>query len=105
VAKTTIVKLTDDLDGSDAATTVTFGWSGQQYEIDLSKKNAAAFEKLVRPYIDAGRKATTARAGRKAAKKSSEDLTAIRAWARSNGHAVSDRGRVPATVIEAYKAR
>lgn len=106
MAKTTIVRLTDDLDGSDAASTVTFGWAGQSYEIDLSKKNASAFEKSIRPYVSAGRKAGGARGSRKSVRRSSaEDLSAIRAWARENGFSVSDRGRVPANVVEAYKAR
>jgi hypothetical protein len=29
---------------------------------------------------------------------------AIRDWARKNGHAVSDRGRIPASVVDAYEA-
>ena len=28
----------------------------------------------------------------------------VREWARANGHQVSDRGRVPAEVMEAYRA-
>ncbi|SOD72027.1 Lsr2 protein [Jatrophihabitans sp. GAS493] len=106
MAKTTIVRLTDDLDGSDAASTITFGWGGQSYEIDLSKKNATAFEKSIRPYVSAGRKAGAGTRGRKAGRRStSEDLSAVRAWARENGFSVSDRGRVPANVVEAYKSR
>jgi hypothetical protein len=27
----------------------------------------------------------------------------IREWARTNGHPVSDRGRIPATILEAYE--
>ena len=33
---------------------------------------------------------------------SRRDLSAVRAWARANGHQVSDRGRVSAAVQEAY---
>ncbi|MFN3338104.1 MAG: histone-like nucleoid-structuring protein Lsr2 [Dietzia sp.] len=32
----------------------------------------------------------------------SGDTQAIRAWAQANGHDVSDRGRIPATVTEAH---
>lgn len=106
MARTTIVRLTDDLDGTDAASTVSFGWGGQVYEIDLSKKNAAAFEKVIRPYVAAGRKASSAPRARRTARRTGlDDLGAVRAWARENGFNVSDRGRVPATVIEAYKTR
>jgi hypothetical protein len=39
MAKTTIVQLTDDLDGGKADTTVSFGLDGVNYEIDLSEEN------------------------------------------------------------------
>ena len=45
MAKTTIVQLTDDLDGSEADKTVSFSLDGVSYEIDLSQKNASALEK------------------------------------------------------------
>ncbi len=32
------------------------------------------------------------------------DTRAVRQWARENGHAVSDRGRIPAAVLEHYRA-
>ena len=40
VMRQTIVSLVDDLDGSDADQTVTFGIDGRSYEIDLSAANA-----------------------------------------------------------------
>jgi hypothetical protein len=33
-----------------------------------------------------------------------DGAAAIRTWARENGHVVSDRGRIPKTVVEAYRA-
>jgi hypothetical protein len=33
-----------------------------------------------------------------------DQLTNIRAWARANGHPVSDRGRIGATAQQAYQA-
>jgi hypothetical protein len=56
MAKTTVVKLIDDIDGSAAAKTVTFGLDGVTWEIDLSKKNALALEQVLAPYISAGRR-------------------------------------------------
>ena len=33
-----------------------------------------------------------------------EQAGAIRDWARKNGHQVSDRGRIPASVVDAYES-
>ena len=101
MARTTIVKLTDDLDGSDAATTVSFAYNGAQYEIDLNKANEAAFVKAISKYTAVARKV-----GRKAKRSSSDknELQAIRAWAKESNLTVSDRGRIAQTVIDAYRA-
>ena len=110
MATETITRLVDDLDGSDAQRTVTFAWDGRTYEVDLSKKNAAAFEKSLKPYLAAARstRATTARSSSRGKSAVSgarrRDLQAIRDWARAHGHEVSDRGRISASIIEAYEA-
>ena len=106
--KTTVTSVTDDLDGSANASTVTFGYSGASYEIDLSKKNAAALDKLLKPYIDAARKVSGSN-GRAATKGRSRravkvDLGAVRAWATENGITVAERGRISAEVVDAYTA-
>ena len=108
MARTTVTSVTDDLDGSTNALTVTFGYSGASYEIDLSKKNAAALDKILKPYIDAARKvsggngrAAVKGRGRRAAK---VDLGAVRAWATENGFTVAERGRISAEVVAAYNA-
>ncbi len=103
------VILEDDIDGGTAVETVTFGIDGNTYEIDLSKKNAARLRDALAPYIGSGRRAGRASSGRRGAGRSSarsdrERIQAIREWARTNGHAVSDRGRIPATIVEAYEA-
>jgi uncharacterized membrane protein len=108
MATTTTTHITDDLDGSKDANPVAFSFGGTDYSIDLSKKNTAAFEKALKPYIDAatkvsGRASAPRRAkgaGRSASRK---DLAAIREWARAQGIEVSDRGRVSASVIEQYE--
>lgn len=102
----TIVELTDDLDGGKADQTVTFALQGVSYEIDLSKKNASAFEKALKPYVDAARKMkrSTGAGRRSTSRAGGTDVGAIREWARANGHSVSDRGRIPASVREAYAA-
>ena len=67
MAREVIEKLIDDLDGSEATETVTFGLDGTTYEIDLNKKNAAALRKALEPYVKAARKGSSAGGRRKAA--------------------------------------
>lgn len=110
MAKETITRLVDDLGGGSADRTVGFSWDGNSYEIDLSKKNAATFEKAMRPYVDAARSVRGSSNGsgrrRAVAGRGSRrtDLQSIREWARANGHSVSDRGRVPVSIVDAYHA-
>lgn len=107
----TIVTLTDDLDGSKADRTVSFAFDGVGYEIDLSKRNAAALEKALRPYVAAARKVRSGGrrrgsrpGGRAAAAAGRANLSAVREWAQSNGYDVSARGRIPAAVLADYDA-
>ena len=107
MAKTTITQITDDLDGSKDATEVAFSFDGVDYTIDLSKKNAAAMAKALKPYLDAATKVRGNRARRTSSTRatgSRKDLAAVREWARVQGLEVSDRGRVPAAVVEQYDA-
>lgn len=104
----TIVTLNDDLDGGKADRTITFAIDGASYEIDLSKRNAAAFEKVLRPYVEAARKVKAPRAPRGSRQRAKSgrrtDLAEVREWARARGHDVSDRGRLPVSVMEEYDA-
>ena len=96
--------LVDDIDGSDATETIAFGLDGATYEIDLNDKHAAALRDALSGYLGHARKVTTSR-GRKA-KTSTTGPSAreLRDWARSNGYEVSDRGRVPSNVRDAFEA-
>ena len=105
VAKQRTVILVDDLDGGSADETVSFALDGVAYEIDLSDKNAAAFRDSLAQYVGLSRRVGgRAAAGRGTSRrKGGDNRTAqIREWARSNGHKVNERGRIPATVVEAY---
>ena len=105
MAQKITVALEDDLEGGPADETVRFGLDGADYEIDLSKKNASAFRRKLAPFIDHSRRAGRGprrRPGRTAA--SRERSSDIRAWAKEAGIAVSDRGRIPASVVEQYEA-
>jgi len=105
MAQRVTVALEDDLDGGPAAETVRFSVGGSDYEIDLSTKNAAALRKKLAPFIEHARKAGRGqprRPGRTAA--SRQRSGEVRAWARENGIAISERGRIPANVVEQYYA-
>jgi hypothetical protein len=111
MAQKVTVQLVDDLDGTAAAdiTTVTFGLDGATYEIDLTPNNAAKLRNRLDDFVSAARrtggrvKRGTSRAATSPAS-NREHTKAIRDWARQNGHDLSDRGRIPANVIEAFEA-
>jgi hypothetical protein len=109
MARTVVTHVTDDIDGSKDAEEVRFSLNGAEYTIDLAKKNRAALEKVLKPYIDAGTKVTSRRrnARRAGSNPSStrRDLAEVRVWAKSQGLHVSDRGRVPAAVLEQFDNR
>jgi hypothetical protein len=99
------VALEDDLDGGPASETVRFGLGGAQYEIDLNKKNARAFRKKLTPFVEHARKAGPGqRRGPARTASSRQRSVDIRAWAKATGLAVSDRGRIPASVVDQYEA-
>ena len=115
MAQQTTVRFLDDLDGSEASGTFDFSLEGRNYQIDLSDENAAKLRQALTPFIDAARKAGGRGSSRgrgqrqpaateKHTRSNREETQAIREWARQNGHQVSDRGRIPKTVIEAYQA-
>jgi hypothetical protein len=86
----TTTEYTDDLDGSPAAGTVTFGFNGQQYEIDLSRSNAKAFEKAMALYVGHARKVRHSRTRASSRRgNGSRDVSAVREWATANGYEVS----------------
>jgi ribosomal protein L4 len=118
MAQKTIVQLIDDLDGDEAAETISFGLDGAQYEIDLSENNAAALRDVLATYIAHARRtgrnsaraannngATNApsRRGRSGARTDREQTAQIREWARSNGHKIGDKGRIPADILAAWQ--
>ncbi|MFI1408931.1 Lsr2 family protein [Streptomyces sp. NPDC020707] len=104
----TVISLIDDISGDEADETVSFALDGKAYEIDLSDPNAEEFRKVLEPYLAAGRRTGgRASAGTRSrgvsSKGSGQDMTVIRAWARNNGHKVNARGRIPASIREAYE--
>lgn len=110
MAKHTTVTLVDDLDGGEADEQVQFAVDGKSYEIDLSSKNAEKLREGLAPYVSAARRA----GGRSAAPSSSGSSNsssasdramnrAVREWAVAQGMKISERGRIPSNVLEAYR--
>jgi hypothetical protein len=93
MAKTVIVKLTDDIDGGDAEETVQFSLDGKSYEIDVNSANATQLRAAFKPFIDKGRisegssRAKAPRQSNSSGEKtlfsqlSSEEKERFRAWA------------------------
>ena len=109
MAQVTNVKLLDDLDGSKAVETVSFGIDGVGYEIDLNVKNAKALRKALAEFVGAGRhlKVSAAAAVPRSSSRSKAagpDAAVIRQWANESGVPVSVRGRVSAEVRAQYLA-
>lgn len=108
------VELIDDIEGSAADETITFGLDGASYEIDLSEANATDLRKSLTEFVDHAKrlgrhKPVTPGQRTKPAKPSGistrderERTRAIRTWARAAGYTVSDRGRIPAHIVDAY---
>jgi Lsr2 len=118
------VILVDDVDGGEAAETVSFALDGVSYEIDVSQKNAKALRDALGAWVgparrvggrsSGGRSRASSGGGGGRSRGSStgggggggaakHDLSEVRAWARENGYQVSDRGRVSSEVITAYE--
>ena len=116
MARKVQVILSDDLDEDVSADeTVTFALDGTTYEIDLSDENAKEMRDVFSRYVQAARKVGRGGGGGRASgggrsratgggRMDREQAGAIRDWARKNGHEVSDRGRIPASVVEAFEA-
>ncbi|WP_194948714.1 histone-like nucleoid-structuring protein Lsr2 [Actinomyces trachealis] len=108
MARKTIQMLVDDIDGSEATQTVTFGLDGATYEIDLNDKHAAALRESLEEWVVKGHRVAgrvNRRRGAGAARPGNAvENQRIRDWARANGREVSDRGRISAEIREAYAA-
>ena len=105
MAQRVTVELEDDLDGGPADETLRFGLDGKEYEIDLRKTNASKVRRQIAPCLDHARKAGRGQRRRPARTPSGRERSGdIRAWAKGQGIAVSERGRIPASVVEQYEA-
>lgn len=104
----TVTELTDDIDGGDAVETVSFALDGTAYEIDLNEENAAALRDAFAPFLGHARRGTRSSGrravpARRAGAAPSQNVSEIRSWAKANGYAVSERGRISSEVLTAYE--
>lgn len=99
--------ITDDLDQTQGAETRTFTVGVKTYEIDLTDANYEKLEGALAPFIEAARVVRTDKTAliKQMRRESRTDLPQIREWANKNGFKVSERGRIPVEVMEAYDAR
>ena len=115
MARRIVHQLVDDIDGTllevGEGETVLFSVDGVAYEIDLTAENAAAlrgalerYAKAARPVSSRAGAGASSNGGRKRRRTGQQDYSDVRAWAKQNGYKVSERGRVPASVLEAYEA-
>lgn len=110
MAQRVITQLISDLSGDEIAQgkgeTVEFSYRGTSYKIDLTDKEAAGFDKAIAMYLEhaskvGGRRTRSASTG---ASKSDYNAKDVRAWAKSQGIEVPERGRIPGDVVEQYRA-
>lgn len=104
MAKKIIETITDDIDGSEGASTIRFAYGSQEYEIDLGPKNANKLDQALADFISNARRVGKTDRGTKKAAGKKRELGPVRTWAAENGYKLNDRGRIPKDVLDAYDA-
>lgn len=88
--------------------TVTFALEGTAYEIDVCEAHGRELRDSFARFVGAARKSSRgprAAGGRRRGRRGgSGEAAQIREWARGQGLAVPERGRVPAELAEKYAA-
>lgn len=95
--------ITDDFGGKGEATPVLLSVDGQTFRIDLNKSNRAKFNRALAKYM-VPEFAVPPRKRSAAPRSRNSEAARIREWARDNGHTVADRGRLPLSLVEQYRA-
>lgn len=101
----------DDFTGEPGASTFTFSFGNQDYEIDLVKSDPLLA--ALKPFMDAGRKTSRRRSTRSGNPGGGSAMSGadrdenmqIRAWAMANEIPVPSRGRIPERIRAAYEAK
>ncbi len=105
MASQTTITISCDICGSTKdAQTHTISLDGQAREIDLCGKDGRALGKVAGKYVPHARKVRRATATGRRTVSDRERSADIRAWAKSKGFQVSERGRIPENVEREYAA-
>lgn len=96
----------DDVDGSEAAETLTFGIDGATYDIDLNSEHADELREQIGYWKKFARRHTGRAATSKTrpVRRGRSEASAIRQWALANGVSIGPRGRIPNELVERYRA-
>jgi Lsr2 len=105
----TVVTMVCDLPHDDEVVgneTVSFSVDGTGYEIDVCSAHAKELHDIFGSYIAHARRASAVARPRRKARSGPgrERSSEIRQWARERGEKVSERGRIPASIIQEYEA-
>lgn len=101
----TVTETTSDLSGEEATTVREFAVNGSSYRLDLTDAEATQFDALLQPYVAHAQvqKLSPAK-GKGNPKNKNNEIAKVRAWATAKGIAVNPQGRVPNSIVEAYRA-
>jgi hypothetical protein len=103
VATRVSVELADDIDGSEAAETVSFSVRGVDYEIDLSETNVANLDEALARFVGHARRVSGRRRSGSGRISDGADAKAVRAWAAEQGIEIGPRGRISYAILEQYR--
>jgi hypothetical protein len=118
MAKTTSILLTCDLPHDkpviEGVMTITFGYEGKSYDLELCPAHVAEYHADLEKYLASATPHTMHLLGKRTPAKSGASVSpgligaaktsAVRAWAREHGYKVPDRGRISADIVSAYQA-
>lgn len=85
------------------AETITFGYDGKSYEIDACREHAISIRRQMTQLVERARPVSGRRPPRKRNTAARQLAAEKRDWARRNGFAVNDRGRLPDEAEKAWR--
>lgn len=100
-----VVKIFDDYSGAELPETakpVRYDFNGRAYHLYLSQESKQAVDTFITDLTADADEIVTGSRMKAPPIKAGHTLEDVRAWARKNGHEVSDNRRAPNAVIEAF---
>jgi hypothetical protein len=120
VARKIVVQVSCDRCGRevDSEKPVELSFGGVDFRTDLCREHTAELSAALDPFLSVAERVETRRRPTPSAARPADgspvrrptrrdpiQVAAIRTWARSNGYDISDRGRIPREVEDAYNSR